>query len=256
MARLAFELSELSVLLVEDDSFARELEMTALHTIGIDTVTVAPSGEDGLLALESGGPFDLIVSDWNMRRFDGLQLLEIVRSRWPSLAFLMATNNEGLDQIGQAMDAGVDGYLIKPFSLEKLREMIQLALVTRRTISKSGKQKASPVTRVAGNDTTHVLENALAVVSDHLDRGTTPDSLDGCTPDTLALISDTARRLSEQLTWFIQSLEAADDLQLKIIQSHVDCIRAIQSGRADLLEHETRNAIFDGLNLAIDMVPR
>ena len=133
MAKLSFDVSKLRVLLIEDDAFAREQELTALKHIGIKLINVAEDGSEALEQLAGGTSCDLIVSDWNMPNFDGLQLLKEVRKRWPGIAFLMVTNNESEDQIKTAMDAGANGYLLKPFSLDKLRETIQVALAGKLT---------------------------------------------------------------------------------------------------------------------------
>lgn len=244
MARLAFDLSVLRVLLVEDDTFARELEKTALQHLGIERITVAEDGALALDALKRGIACDLIVSDWNMPNFDGLQLLKAVRKSWPGIAFLMVTNTETLDQIKVATKAGVDGYLIKPFSLDKLREAIQLALIGKLTAVRKGtpaRRKNPQLDKVTAS-----IRKAIA------EPKTNPKANGG--PETLQDAHKLAGRLSDQLSGFMGSLDGTGPEQLEVIRLHVDCMRAVLSGREDLLAHETRNLIVDGLSFAAELV--
>lgn len=245
MARLAFDLSVLRVLLVEDDTFARELEKTALQHLGITRITIAKDGAEALDALQRGVGCDLVVSDWNMPDFDGLELFKAVRERWPGNAFLMLTNNEAIDQIKTAVAAGVHGYLIKPFSLAKLREAIQLALISKLT--RAGKDTArAPMDNPELEKITHSI---LSVIEEPVKKKKSNGSSKN-TQDANKL----AEKLSGQLTGFVGSLAATDSQQLAVIQLHVDCLRAVLSGREDLLAHETQNQIVDGLSLAVDLV--
>ena len=248
MARLAFDLSVLRVLLVEDDTFARELEKTALQHLGVSRITVAEDGAKALDALKRGIACDLIVSDWNMPNFDGLQLLKAVRKDWPGIAFLMVTNTETLDQIKVATKAGVDGYLIKPFSLDKLREAVQLALIGKLTAGKPVQAKGAAAPRAIPE-----LDKVAASIRKALARPKTKLKINGG-PYTLEDAHKLAEKLSNQLTGFVGSLDATGPEQLEVIRLHVDCMRAVLSGREDLLALETRNLIVDGLSFAAELV--
>lgn len=247
MARLTFDLSVLRVLLVEEDTFSRELEKTALQELGISTINYAHDESEALDALVRGLPCDLIVFDWNMPLFDGAGLVGKVRKGWPGTPILMLTNNEGLDQIKMAQDAGVDGCLIKPFSLDKLRAAIQLALISKLT---SGKSVAKPASKPADPELTTIaasIKSAIASAADTAQNGN--DSL-----DTLRDANRLAANLSDQLTGFVGSLSSINQPQMDVIQLHVDCMQVVLTGNEELLAHETRNLIVDGLNLAADLV--
>ena len=108
----------------------------------------------------------------------------------------MLTNNEGLDQIKMAQDAGVDGCLIKPFSLDKLRAAIQLALISKLT---SGKSVAKPASKPADPELATIaasIKSAIASAADTAQNGN--DSL-----DTLRDANRLAANLSDQLTGFV-----------------------------------------------------
>lgn len=245
MARLAFDLSILRVLLVEDDTFAREIEKTALLELGVSKVEVAIDTSEALDALARGVACDLIVADWNMPAFDGIALVNAVHRDHPGLSILMLTNNEGLDQIRAARDAGVDGCIIKPFSLAKLREAIQLALVSRFTRTSPTTDDDRPVDPALDKVTTSIRD----VIADTAKRNTDTVEL-----DVLRDASKFAAKISRQLDHFVASSGAMNAQQLAIVRLHVDCVQAVLTGRSELLAHETQNLIVDGLSFAADLV--
>lgn len=248
MARLAFDLTVLRVLFVVDDTFAREFEVTAFQHLGIKTITTARDGAEAIDALERGVPCDLLALDWNMPLFDGAELAQAVHARWPGISLLMLTNNEGLDQIEAAREAGVDGCLIKPFSLGKLREAIQLALISRLTgggAALAVKADASP----ASPELAEVTASIQSVL-DAADGASGPNG----SPDSLRDANRLAEKLSNQLTGFVGSLDTINAQQLAVIRLHADCVQAVLSGRPELLAHETQNLIVDGLSFAVDLV--
>ncbi len=247
MARLAFDLSILRVLLLEDDTFAREFEKTALLELGVANVALAQDTADALDALSRGIGCDLIVADWNMPAFDGAALVTAVHRDHPGLSILMLTNNEGLDQIRAAQDAGVDGCLIKPFSLAKLREAIQLALVSRLT-RMTPAQEAEAAIDPALEDVTASIQAAIANGADA--------KVEDAGPGQLRDASKLAGKVSRQLDDYIASRQMMNAQQLAVVRLHVDCVQAILTGRPELLAHETQNLIVDGLSFAADLASR
>lgn len=246
MARLAFDLSILRVLLVEDDTFAREFEKTALLELGVANVNLAKDKTDALDALTRGIGCDLIVADWNMPAFDGAALVREVHRDHPGLSILMLTNNDGLDHIRAADDAGVDGCLIKPFSLAKLREAIQLALVSRLTRMTPGEDD---------NNVDPALVKVMASVREAIANGNNGKRTDA-EPDQFRDATKFAGRISQQLGAFVSSNRAMNPNQLDVVQLHIDCVQAVLSVRPELLAHETQNLIVDGLSFAADLASR
>jgi DNA-binding response OmpR family regulator len=126
---MVVDLSELKVLLVEDNPHAMKLVRMVLQDIGITQIFTA---KDGRVALDFLGECEelvnLIISDWNMPRLSGLELLTQVRSARPEIPFLMLTARATVDSVKQARDSNVSAYLVKPFSPEQLeRKVIALA---------------------------------------------------------------------------------------------------------------------------------
>lgn len=116
----------LKFLVVDDFSTMRRIVRNLLKELGYSNVEEA---EDGLVALQKldGGSFDFVVTDWNMPNMDGLTLLQSIR-RSPSLKHLpvlMVTAEAKRDQIIEAAQAGVNGYVVKPFTAQALKEKIE-----------------------------------------------------------------------------------------------------------------------------------
>jgi two-component system chemotaxis response regulator CheY len=122
---------ELKFLVVDDFSTMRRIIKNLLHDLGYQNVTEADDGKTALPMLQGGG-FDFLVTDWNMPGMPGLDLLKAVRAD-PKLAkmpVLMLTAEAKRDQIIEAAQAGVNGYVIKPFTAETLKEKLDKILAT------------------------------------------------------------------------------------------------------------------------------
>ncbi len=116
----------LTVLLVEDDGFALRLAQSVLRHLGIGVILTARDGEEAIRILESESTkVDLIVSDWNMPKLSGLDLLRHVRKTWQNMPFLMLTGRASEDFVLAAREYGVNAYIVKPFSPEQLLRKIQ-----------------------------------------------------------------------------------------------------------------------------------
>lgn len=124
------DLTRLRVLLVEDDKFAIKLETMVLKQIGITQVTVIEDGQAAKQLLEDER-FDLVLSDWNLPGATGLEIMDHLRQHQPRIPFVMLTGNKALDAVQEAVAQGVDGYLVKPFSVAQLRSKI-ISAMTRQ----------------------------------------------------------------------------------------------------------------------------
>jgi two-component system chemotaxis response regulator CheY len=115
----------LPVLIADDTELMAELITVMVQRLGFETVDRARDGGTALAMLR-GKPYGLVISDLNMKPVSGLQLLRSVRSD-PSLRhlpFLMATSSLDTANAAAAKHAGVDTYLIKPFTPDLLRAKI------------------------------------------------------------------------------------------------------------------------------------
>jgi two-component system chemotaxis response regulator CheY len=120
---------DLKFLVVDDFSTMRRIIKNLLHDLGYPNVTEADDGTTALPMLQGGG-FDFLISDWNMPGMSGLDLVKAVRSdtKLAKLPVLMLTAEAKREQIIEAAQAGVNGYVIKPFTAETLKEKLDKIL--------------------------------------------------------------------------------------------------------------------------------
>ena len=121
--------NSLRVLIVDDQQTMRSLIRTGLQQLGFKDFAEAADGEDGLRAVLARPP-QLIISDFNRPKLDGLGLLRAVRSHPPiaKLAFIMLTGRADRELVQRAVQFGVNNYLVKPFTVATLKEKIEAVL--------------------------------------------------------------------------------------------------------------------------------
>ena len=119
-------------LVVDDYSTMRRIIKNLLHDLGYANVTEADDGNTALPLLKQGG-FDFLITDWNMPGMAGLDLLKAVRAdaALKKMPVLMLTAEAKREQIVEAAQAGVNGYVIKPFTAATLKEKIDKILESR-----------------------------------------------------------------------------------------------------------------------------
>ena len=112
-------------LVVDDFSTMRRIVKNLLHDLGYQNVTEADDGKTALPMLQDGH-YDFLITDWNMPGMPGIDLLQAVRSdqKLSKLPVLMLTAEAKREQIVRAAQAGVNGYVIKPFTAVTLKEKL------------------------------------------------------------------------------------------------------------------------------------
>ncbi len=117
---------DMQILVVDDFSTMRRIIKNLLRELGFNNVAEADDGSSALPMLQTG-KYDFLVTDWNMPKMPGIELLRAVRAeeKLASLPVLMVTAEARRDQIVEAAQAGVNGYVVKPFSAETLKEKIE-----------------------------------------------------------------------------------------------------------------------------------
>jgi two-component system chemotaxis response regulator CheY len=118
--------SSLSCLVVDDQQTMRSLVRTGLQQLGFRSIYEAPDGEEGLRHMLSR-PIQLVIADYNMPKLDGLGLLRAIRSHPPiqKTAFIMLTGRADRELVQRAVQYGVNNYLVKPFTVQTLKEKIE-----------------------------------------------------------------------------------------------------------------------------------
>jgi two-component system chemotaxis response regulator CheY len=116
----------MKILIVDDFSTMRRIIKNLLRDLGYTNTSEADDGKTALPMLQSGS-FDFLVTDWNMPGMTGIELLKAVRAdaKLKSLPVLMVTAEAKRDQIVEAAQAGVNGYVVKPFTAAALKEKIE-----------------------------------------------------------------------------------------------------------------------------------
>jgi len=115
----------MKILIVDDFSTMRRIIKNLLRDLGFNNTDEADDGNTGLPKLQTGN-FDFLVTDWNMPGMTGIDLLRAVRAdeRLKELPVLMVTAEAKKEQIILAAQEGVNGYIVKPFTAQTLKEKI------------------------------------------------------------------------------------------------------------------------------------
>jgi len=120
-------MSEIRTLIVDDSSVMRKIVERALRQAGLEPLVVheAGSGTEGIDLLRSRS-VDLILSDINMPLMDGLEFLRQIREQnlAPGVPVVMITTESSEEHVKQAIQAGAQGYIRKPFTAEQVKERV------------------------------------------------------------------------------------------------------------------------------------
>jgi two-component system chemotaxis response regulator CheY len=117
---------KIKILVVDDFSTMRRIVKNVLKQLGYDNVEEAEDGTQALSKLKNGG-FGFMVSDWNMPNMDGLELLKNIRADavLKDLPILMVTAEAEKEKVVTAIQAGVNNYIVKPFTAEIFSEKME-----------------------------------------------------------------------------------------------------------------------------------
>ena len=117
--------TNMKILTVDDFSTMRRIVRNILRQLGFNNISEA---EDGVAALDilKNQDIDFVVTDWNMPNMTGLQLLQAIRAddTLKHIPVLLVTAEALKDNVVEAVKAGVNGYIVKPFTPETLKEKI------------------------------------------------------------------------------------------------------------------------------------
>src|SRR5690242_14300853 len=119
------------ILVVDDEEAIREVVTSMLGSAGYKCQQ-ASSGKEALAILDSGGQFELILSDLMMAELDGIGLLERTKEKYPDMPVVMVTAVHDISVALKAIRNGAYDYLLKPFEREQLINTVRRALENRR----------------------------------------------------------------------------------------------------------------------------
>ena len=118
--------SGLKVLVVDDQLSMRALVRTGLQQLRITDINEAPDGEEGFRSVIAR-PVNLVITDFNMPKLDGLGLLRAIRGHPPtkSIAVIMLTGRADRELVQRAVQFGVNNFLVKPFTVATLKQKVE-----------------------------------------------------------------------------------------------------------------------------------
>ncbi|MFO7748712.1 MAG: chemotaxis response regulator CheY [Desulfobacteraceae bacterium] len=121
--------TSIKVLIVDDFATMRRILKNILKQIGFKNLLEADDGTTALEVLEKQS-VDLVISDWNMPKMTGLELLKAVRAHehYAKVPFLMVTAEAQKQNVIEAVQAGVSNYVVKPFTAEAISEKLEKIL--------------------------------------------------------------------------------------------------------------------------------
>ncbi len=116
---------DMHILLVDDFSTMRRIIKNLLKDIGFINIDEAENGQAAFAKLKAG-KFDFVISDWNMPVMTGIEFLRAVRgdADLKETPFLMVTAEAKQENVVEALQAGVNNYVVKPFTSATLKEKI------------------------------------------------------------------------------------------------------------------------------------
>lgn len=138
---LAARFAATKVLVVDDEHYMRKVVRTLLMSIGIRTVYEAPDGPAGLELIRTMAP-DVVIVDWQMPGLDGAGFVRMIRSPdtfpFPDLPIIMLTGHGERSRVVEAIQIGVNEFLLKPVSSKALQGRLLSVLTKPRPIVQSG----------------------------------------------------------------------------------------------------------------------
>lgn len=131
------DFGKLRILVIDDEAFTRQIIERILYELGIENVTMATDGIDGMAKFsKTNDNFDLVTCDLKMPNMDGVEFVKRLRENTElpntDVPILIITGHSGEDSVQTAVEAGIHGYLVKPISKDQLEKRIIAALKGQR----------------------------------------------------------------------------------------------------------------------------
>ncbi|MDA7818163.1 response regulator [Sulfurimonas sp.] len=116
----------MKLLVVDDSSTMRRIIKNTLARLGHKDVLEGADGVEGWDALDANPDVEMLITDWNMPEMNGLELVIKVRAdeRFKDLPIIMVTTEGGKAEVITALKAGVNNYIVKPFTPQVLKEKL------------------------------------------------------------------------------------------------------------------------------------
>ncbi len=114
----------MNIMLVDDSRTIRKIQRRTLEQLGHTDIVDAEDGVQALAKFNEKAP-DLILIDWNMPNMNGIELVQKIRATNKAIPLIMCTTEAEKSRVLEAIKAGVNNYIVKPFTAESLGEKIE-----------------------------------------------------------------------------------------------------------------------------------
>lgn len=121
-------MNEISILIVDDSTTMQRIIKNTLHKLGLNNVSLANDGVEAWNLIQLND-YNLLITDWNMPNMNGLELVKAVRSKNTDLPIIMVTTEGGRAEIMKALHAGVNNYIVKPFTPQTLKDKLESVMI-------------------------------------------------------------------------------------------------------------------------------
>lgn len=123
------EATPLRALIADDSGVIRSIAKRALTELGFEVIHEAVDGKDGI-EMVNRFTYDMIVTDWNMPHFTGLDVIKAARAAGQTCPIVMQTTEPDKAKVMEAIAAGVNDYVLKPFNKEQLFQKLEKHVVS------------------------------------------------------------------------------------------------------------------------------
>ena len=119
------EIKSKKILIVDDVPSMVSIMKAFLKDVGFFHLASANGGKEAFQKMERT-QFDIVICDWNMPGMSGLEILKTIKTneKYKSTAFMMVTASSEMDKVKEAVENGIDGYIVKPFQANVLYEKV------------------------------------------------------------------------------------------------------------------------------------
>ena len=164
--KIAERFASMTVLVVDDEHYMRKVVRTMLMSLGVRTIYEAADGPAGIELIRSSSP-DVVILDWQMPGLDGASFVRVVRSPdtfpYPDVPIIMLTGHAERARVIEAVQIGVNEFLLKPVSSKALHDRLLSVLANPRPLVRTGRYYG-PAPRKAAMASIH-SDNDEAVAS-------------------------------------------------------------------------------------------
>ena len=118
------------MVVVDDSSTMRRIIKNTLARLGYEDILEAENGVEGWEKMNANPDVKVLITDWNMPEMNGLDLVKKVRAdeRFKDIPIIMVTTEGGKAEVITALKAGVNNYIVKPFTPQVLKEKLEVVL--------------------------------------------------------------------------------------------------------------------------------